>query len=94
MSTRTLEALAAEARQLISDGRFVEARSAVLAYGQAATADGNESAIENAREFLNWALKAVAVMRSHALKQRSELNRAGVYANSGRRALKTWEMVS
>jgi hypothetical protein len=54
----------------------------------------NEAAIQSAREFLNWAIKAVAAMRSHALVRRSELSRAIPYAGSGQRAFKTWEILS
>jgi hypothetical protein len=96
MSAPTLEALAAEARQLITDGRFLEARKVVLAYcNMLANDQGNDASVQEAREFLSWAMKAVVAMRSHALLRRSELNRAVPYASSSRRrARKTWEIVS
>ncbi len=95
MSDATLDVLAAEARRLITDGRFLEARKAVLAYcHMLANAKANDAAVQDGREFLTWAMKAAAAMRSHALLRRSELNRATAYANSDRRALKTWEIVS
>jgi hypothetical protein len=94
MRTPAPGALAAEARQLITEGRFADAQKAVLAYCDLlANGKANEAAMRDAREFLNWAIKAASAMRSHALLQRSELNRATVYG-AGRRALKTWEIVS
>ena len=95
MSTSRPDELAAEARQLIAEGRFLEARRVVLAYcHMLANVKANDAAVQDAREFLTWAMKAAAAMRSHALLRRSELNRAGAYASSGRRPLKTWEIVS
>jgi hypothetical protein len=95
MSATNRDVLAAEARQLIAGGRFIEARRVVLAYCDSlASVKANDAAVQDAREFLTWGLKAAAAMRSHALLRRSELNRAGAYSNSERRPLKTWEIVS
>ena len=98
MSSFPPDVLAAEARQLITDGHFVEAQEAVLAYFQTLAKveplKENEAALQSAREFLNWAIKAVAAMRSHALLRRSELSRTIPYAGSGQRAFKTWEILS
>ena len=95
MSTPALDTLASEARQLIADGQFVEARKVVLAYcHELAGIEANYAALQNGRDFLNWALKTVAAARSHALLRRSELNRASGYANSGRGARTTWHIVS
>jgi hypothetical protein len=86
--------LEAEARQLIAEGRFEEARKVVRAYCDM-FADGklDGAAIDNAREFLNWAIETASAIRSHALVSRSELNRAAAYGGM-RRNLKTWEIVS
>jgi hypothetical protein len=94
MSTPAPAALASEARRLITEGRFAEAQEVVLAYcDMLAKVEPSEAAVQEARRFLNWAIKAATAMRSHALLHRSELRRAAVYG-AGRHTLKTWEIVS